>query len=50
MALPFGGEEETRKKKAASKTKYACPSCDLNVWGNPDIKVVNGECMVMLEA
>lgn len=51
VALTHSGDEEkTRKKKAASKTKYACPSCDLNVWGKPDIKVVCGECEAALEA
>jgi predicted SprT family Zn-dependent metalloprotease len=44
------GEEKTRKKKAASKTKYTCSSCDLNVWGKPEIKVICGECMEAMEA
>jgi predicted SprT family Zn-dependent metalloprotease len=43
-------DEEVRKKKAASKTKYACPSCELNVWGKPDIQVVCGACMEVMEA
>ena len=50
MALTHSGEEKTRKKKAASKTKYTCLSCDLNVWGKPDIKVICGECEAVLEA
>jgi hypothetical protein len=44
------GEEKTRKKKAASKTKYTCASCDLNVWGKPEIKVICGPCMELMEA
>lgn len=43
-------ENETRRKKAASKTKYTCPSCGLNAWGKPDIRVVCMECEVELEA
>jgi ParB-like chromosome segregation protein Spo0J len=31
--------------KAASMTRYACPSCELNVWGKPGIKVLCGDCM-----
>jgi hypothetical protein len=43
-------DEEVRRKKAASKTKYACPSCALNVWGKPAIQVVCGACMEPMEA
>jgi predicted SprT family Zn-dependent metalloprotease len=43
-------DEAVRKKKAASKTKYTCTGCNLNVWGKPDIKVVCGECMEVMEA
>ena len=44
-----GGAAKTkRKKKAASKTKYTCASCGLNVWGKPEIKVVCGACMAMI--
>ena len=50
VALTTSGDEEARKKKAASKTKYACPSCDLQVWGKPGIKVICGECEAVLEA
>lgn len=38
-----------KKKKAASKTKYSCPCCDLNAWGKPDIHIVCGECEVRME-
>lgn len=37
------GQEE-RKKKAASKTKYTCPSCDLNAWAKPGAVLICGEC------
>ena len=33
-----------RWKKAASKTKYSCPSCGLNAWGKPEINLVCGDC------
>lgn len=32
------------KKKAKSKTKYTCASCDLNVWGKPGIKIRCEDC------
>jgi predicted SprT family Zn-dependent metalloprotease len=39
-----GAEDQERQKKAASKTKYTCPSCDLNAWGKPGIALICGEC------
>jgi hypothetical protein len=44
------GESTTRKKKAASKTKYTCPSCGLNAWGKPEINLVCGDCEERMEA
>ena len=38
------GDEQARKKKAASKTKYTCPACGLNAWGKPEIHIVCGDC------
>lgn len=43
-------DDDTRKKKAASKTKYSCPQCDLNAWAKPDVKLVCGSCEAPLEA
>ena len=37
--------DKTRKKKAASKTKYTCPSCGLNAWAKPDAPLVCGDCL-----
>ncbi len=37
-------EATTRKKKAASKTKYTCPTCGVNAWAKPETKLVCGEC------
>jgi hypothetical protein len=31
-----GEAAKTRRKKAASKTKYTCPGCELNAWAKPD--------------
>lgn len=42
--------EKTRKKKAASKTKYTCPQCDLNAWAKPDVILICGSCDIPLEA
>jgi len=44
------GEEKTRKKKAASKTKYTCPDCGLNAWAKPDVLLRCGECELELLA
>jgi hypothetical protein len=43
------GNDAAKKKKAESKTKYTCPSCDLNAWGKPYINIICGECAVQLE-
>ena len=37
-------EAKTKSKKAASKTKFTCPGCELNAWAKPDAKLVCGEC------
>jgi predicted SprT family Zn-dependent metalloprotease len=34
----------TRKKKAASKTKYTCPYCKLHAWAKPRAPLVCGAC------
>jgi SprT-like family len=42
-----GGKDETiRRKKAESKSRYTCPSCDplIHVWGKPCLHIVCGEC------
>jgi predicted SprT family Zn-dependent metalloprotease len=43
-----GEDSAARRKKAASKTKYTCPGCDLNAWAKPDAHLVCGECEVDL--
>lgn len=55
FTLPYielwGDEDKAkRKKKAASKTKYTCPACDLNAWGKPDLHLVCGACDERMEA
>lgn len=41
----WGEEGEiARKKKAASKTKYTCPTCQANAWAKPAAKLICGEC------
>lgn len=54
FTVPWHALTETdargRRKKAPGKTKYACPDCDLNMWGKPGIKVICGECEVLLVA
>ena len=36
--------EATRKKKAASKTRYSCPACDANAWAKPGLHLICGDC------
>jgi predicted SprT family Zn-dependent metalloprotease len=38
------GESATRRKKAASKTKYTCPGCEANAWAKPGMNLVCGDC------
>lgn len=39
-----------RRKKAASKTKYTCPSCELNAWAKPDVRLICSDCGELLQA
>jgi hypothetical protein len=41
---------KVRKKKAASKTRYTCPACDLNAWAKPGAHLVCGECEEVMAA
>jgi len=41
QSLPFSAE---RKKKAASKTKYTCPTCGTNAWAKPETVLICGTC------
>jgi len=44
------GEDDTiRKKKAASKTKYTCPSCGLNAWAKPEVSLICGNCQKSMQ-
>ena len=38
------------KRKAASKTKYTCPSCGLNAWAKPEAPLVCGDCQEPMQA
>ena len=42
------GDEDTARKKAASKTRYSCPGCELNAWAKPGVRLVCFECEVEL--
>ncbi len=44
------GEAAKRKKKSASKTRYTCPTCQLNAWAKPDVRLVCGDCDELMEA
>ncbi len=41
---------KSRKAKSASKTHYTCPSCELNAWAKPDVRLICGECNEPLAA
>jgi transcription elongation factor Elf1 len=43
-------ENDMRKKKRASKTKYTCPSCGLNAWAKPDAPLVCGDCQEPMQS
>ena len=45
-----GDAAKTRKKKAASKTKYTCPGCGTNAWAKPGTNLVCGDCNEAMEA
>ena len=45
-----GTDDETRKKKAASKTKYTCPDCNMNAWAKPAVNIWCGDCEVAMQA
>ena len=45
-----GDAAATRKKKAASKTKYTCPACGMNAWAKPAARLVCGDCSLKLKA
>jgi hypothetical protein len=42
--------EEKRRKKAASKTKYTCPDCGLNAWAKPVVSLICGTCEERMES
>jgi predicted SprT family Zn-dependent metalloprotease len=47
------GDEQAvkvRKTKAASKTKYTCPSCGVNAWAKPETNLKCGDCDEAMEA
>ncbi len=46
----LAGDRSTRPKKAASKTKYTCPSCRANAWAKPDARLVCGDCAEPMQA
>ncbi len=39
-----------RRKKAASKTKYTCPGCDLNAWAKPGARLMCADCSELMQA
>lgn len=42
--------DTARKKKAASKTKYTCPTCGLHAWAKPDAPLLCGDCQEQMQA
>jgi predicted SprT family Zn-dependent metalloprotease len=44
------GDDDARRRKAASKTKYTCAGCGLNAWAKPGVNLVCGDCGEAMEA
>ena len=43
-------EKKARTRKAASKTRYTCPACELNAWAKPGVNLVCGDCQEEMES
>ena len=46
-AIPYTTTYEPDAKtarKVKTKTKYSCPSCDVNVWGKPELEITCNPC------
>lgn len=41
-------EREARERKAASKTRYTCPTCGVNAWAKPGTRLACGACNLPL--
>lgn len=52
LYIDRAGEEEkkVRTRKAASKTRYTCPACELNAWAKQGVNLVCGDCQEEMEA
>jgi hypothetical protein len=53
FAVPYvdlWGDNQARKKKAASKTRYTCPTCGLNAWAKPAARLICGLCEEAMES
>jgi transcription elongation factor Elf1 len=52
LCVELGSESDARarKRKAASKTRYTCPTCGANAWAKQQTSVVCGDCEVAMEA
>jgi predicted SprT family Zn-dependent metalloprotease len=44
------GDAAKRKKKAANKTRYSCPTCGVNAWAKRQVSLICGECDEPLQA
>ena len=44
------GELTSRRKKAASKTKYTCPGCEANARAKPGMNLICGDCSEEMSA
>jgi predicted SprT family Zn-dependent metalloprotease len=42
-------DEQARRQKTASKTKYSCDTCGQNAWAKPDAHLICGDCMEPME-
>ena len=49
VELRDAAEREARERKAASKTRYTCPSCGANAWAKPGTRLACDVCHRSME-
>ena len=47
--IAWRGAPIEREKKGSKRTKYVCPSCEVNAYGKPDLNLICGDCEEQME-
>lgn len=50
IKLNWQGQLIEPERKGSKRTKYVCPSCDVNAYGKPELNLVCGNCDEPMEA